>query len=167
MGCLWIDLETTGLDPTKHTILEVAAVITNDDLEILEEYSEIIKPDGDLTFGQAALGMHMESELLNKLKSGTCITDVLCAKHFPNRTDIVLFGNTIGFDRKFIDRHMPSFASFLHYRMVDVSSFKMFFSQCLGKSGESLGIVKAVTHRALDDIKESIIEMRVYRDLII
>lgn len=163
---LWIDLEMTGLDPTKDKILEVAAVATDMKLNEIATYEAIIKVDEELMKSRMVGGFWeknsktrdaliaqningqpvavVERELLNFVK-----------KHFGK--EIYLAGNSIHQDRKFLEREMPELNSKLHYRMLDVSAWKIYFENALNKK-----FIKPENHRAFDDINGSIEELKWY-----
>lgn len=163
---LWIDLEMTGLDPVKDRILEVAAIATDMGLNEIGRFEAVVKVsdelmkermvgefweknsrsrDGLMTQNKDGKPAHMvEKELLGFLD-----------KNFDK--EIYLAGNSIHQDRKFIEREMPELNKRLHYRMLDVSAWKIYFENALRKK-----FVKPENHRALDDIEGSIEELRWY-----
>jgi len=162
---LWIDMEMSGLDVEKCHILEVAAIVTNENFESLEEFQAIVyQPDSVLdAMDTWCKETHGKSGLTEAVKKGELEAQVeqklvsLVDRYFPATEKLVLCGNSIGQDRKFIDKYMPLLAKRLHYRMVDVTSFKEIF-----RTKYSLEYKKANSHRALDDIHESINELRYY-----
>ena len=163
---LWLDLEMTGLDPRKDRILEIAVIATDLKLNQIATYEAVIKVNprlikkrmvGDFweknqktrdaliaqnKFGKSA--KTVERELLNFLD-----------KHF--KKEIYLAGNSIHQDRKFIENEMPELNNRLHYRMLDVSAWKIYFENALNKK-----FTKPENHRALDDINGSIEEFKWY-----
>lgn len=155
----------TGLDETKDVILELAAVVTDFDFNPLDQLHHVVLQH------QSALDAmddwckktHGGSGLSAKVKEGAPLAQVetelltLIDKHFTSKDQVLLAGNSIGNDRRFIDKYMPRVAKRLHYRMIDVSSFKEIFR---GKYG--IKVKKKDTHRALDDIQESINELKTY-----
>ena len=163
---LWIDLEMTGLDPTKDRICEVAAIATDMDLNELATYEAIVKVDDEL-MRDRMVGEFWEKNsksrdaLQAQNSSGKPIKAVekelleFIDKHFGKT--IYLSGNSIHQDRKFIEREMPELNKRLHYRMLDVSSWKIYFENARHKK-----FIKPENHRALDDIKGSIEELRWY-----
>lgn len=161
----WIDLEMTGLDPTNDRILEAAVIITDKKLETVFEWeSAVLQPPEVLeSMNDWCKHHHAASGLIDRVPSGIteqALDDQLCefAKtHFKKKNPVVICGNSISQDRKFIDAYLPQFASRLHYRMLDVSSFKIVFREMLGREFK-----KNNTHRALDDIRESIEELKYY-----
>lgn len=166
MPFFWIDLEMTGLDDTKDVILEVAALVTDHDFNALDSLDRVVHQPQSALDGMDdwCKKTHGASGLTEKVKTGAPLADVekeliaLADKYFPKKDDrIVLCGNSIGNDRRFIDRYMPAFAKKLHYRLIDVSSFKEIFRTKYGVKFE-----KKNAHRALDDILESINELKAY-----
>lgn len=166
MKYLWVDMEMSGLDVGSCRILEVAAIITDQKFQPLEEYHQVVKqPEAVLKAMDAwCTKAHGESGLtaavLASPKDEAAVEAEVIAlldRHFPAEERILLCGNSIGQDRKFIDRYWTKLASRLHYRMVDVTSFKEIFRRNYG-----IEYAKRGTHRALDDIRESIAELEHY-----
>ena len=163
---LWIDLEMTGLDPVKDKILEVAAIATSWDLKPLATYEAVVKVD-DSIIQSRMVGEFWEknresyNSLVSQNQNGKPITEVeqelltFLDQHFG--TEIYLAGNSIHQDRKFIDRELPRVSQRLHYRMLDVSAWKVFFENALGKK-----FIKPEAHRALSDIEGSLDELKYY-----
>ena len=163
---LWIDLEMTGLDPAKDKILEVAAIATDMRLNQIATYEATIKVE-DQTIKTRMVGSFWEKNqktrdaLIANNQTGQPIETVerelldFVKKHF-NKT-IYLAGNSIHQDRKFIDQEMPAFSQKLHYRMLDVSAWKIYFENAKNRK-----FVKPENHRALDDINGSIEELKWY-----
>ena len=163
---LWIDLEMTGLDPVKDRILEVAAVATNMKLNEIAHFEAVVKVDDEL------MKSRMVGEFWDK---NSASRDALQAQNqngkpvlevekellqFVNDNfgkEIYLAGNSIHQDRKFIEREMPELNKRLHYRMLDVSAWKIFFEEGLKRK-----FTKPENHRALDDINGSIEELKWY-----
>lgn len=164
----WIDMEMSGLNPETDRILEVALVVTNLQMETLETYETAVFQDASVLAGMDEWNTthHTASGLVEKVKVGkpekTVEQELLAVfqKYAPNGK-AVLAGNSIGQDRKFIDLWMPQLAQALHYRMLDVSSFKILFESVYQKKFE-----KAKNHRAIDDILESIGELKYYQGFI-
>ena len=163
---LWIDLEMTGLDPEKDKILEVAAIATNMSLKNLATYEAVVKVS-DKLIKERMVGefwdKHQESKnaLIEQNKDGKPIKEVeqelinFIDKNFGK--EIYLAGNSIHQDRKFIEREMPELNKRLHYRMLDVSAWKIYFENALGRK-----FIKPEAHRALSDIEGSIEELKWY-----
>ena len=165
---LWIDMEMTGLDVQRERIIEVAAIITDSNFNPLQTYESVVFQDplfiknmdewNTKQHGQSGLLEHIpkapkEKEVEEQLCS-------LVSEHF-GETPAILCGNTIGQDRKFIDAYMPNLSKKLHYRMLDVTAWKLIM-------GGRFQVVyeKKETHRALDDIQESIEEMKTFINFI-
>lgn len=165
---LWIDLEMTGLDPDKDVVIEVAAIITDWDFRELDSYQRLVKGDPDQTrelldnnpwWSQQSGAKEQILSEIDKGENPSVIEKELISlidKHAEN--DVVLLsGNSIHQDRRFIRRLWPELESRLHYRMLDVSSWKVVM---IGKYQNTYE--KSSTHRAMDDIKESIEELKSY-----
>ena len=165
---LWIDMEMTGLDPQTCHILEVATIVTDLKFERLEEWETVVFQPQDIVDGMDdwCKHTHGKSGLTEKIPNGMPLDKTeeklveICKTHFPKDL-ILLCGNTIGQDRKFIERYMPKLEELLHYRMVDVSSFKEIYKNCYG-----IEFKKKETHRAKDDIEESINELTHYLEFV-
>lgn len=161
----WIDLEMTGLNPQKDKILEVAIIITDQSFNVLDEYEEVVYQTQRVvdSMNEWCQKTHKESGLVDKIKSGKKIDLVekeiieLAKKHYGEKDRIVLCGNSVGVDKAFIEKYLLEFSKMLHYRIIDVSSMKVLLGQKFG-----LKFKKKNTHRALDDIKESIEELKYY-----
>lgn len=168
---VWIDCEMTGLDPEIDELVEVAVVVTDFDLKVLDPgFQIVIKPSERALehMSDFVTKMHTESGLITELDSGVSLEEAQqqvldYVKRFVaiERT-APLGGNTIGTDRAFLARYMPELDGFLHYRNIDVSSIKelsrRWFPRAYFMSPEKHG-----GHRALADILESIRELRYYR----
>jgi len=167
---IWIDLEMTGLNPERDFILEIATVVTDHQLELVAEGPNLAinQPDEVLLFmDEWSMIHHRESGLLDRVKSSSCdcqsaeqetleFLSPLCKKD-----ESPLCGNSVGQDRQFLKKHMPTLESFFHYRNIDVSTIK----ELVRRWYPSLPIYeKKKTHLALSDIKESISELRYYRE---
>ena len=162
---LWVDLEMTGLDENIDTILEVAAVVTDLDFKTLEEYHRVVFQPAEVLekMNDWCKKTHGESGLTKAVPGGTPLATVekeliqLLERHFGAKDRAVLCGNSVGNDKRFIDRYLPETAKRLHYRIVDVSSFKEIFRECY-----KVNFPKGNAHRAVDDIHESIRELQHY-----
>lgn len=168
---VWLDLEMTGLDPKTCTVLEIGAIVTNNELEIIEEGPCIaIKHSNKVLEGMEAWSRyhHKKSGLTQacqdskiRLKKAEDLALHFVQKHCKKRT-APLCGNTIWQDRRFLVKYMPRLEQYLHYRTVDVSSVKELVSRWYPKD-YAMPREKNQTHRVLDDIRESIDELRYYR----
>ena len=165
---LWLDLEMTGLDVRKEVIIEVAAIVTDISFNTLGSYHCVVQQASHYLEAMDDWNKkhHGASGLIAKVPNGklpsVVETDLLnlVAEHFGSGKDAekpILAGNSIGQDRLFVDAQLPRFAQKLHYRMLDVSSWKIIFNNKLG-----LKYQKSSQHRALDDIQESIAELKFY-----
>jgi len=163
---LWIDLEMTGLDPATDKILEVAAIATDTQLNEVANYQATVKVDEDFMKSRM-VGDFWEKNhesrdaLIAGNEAGRPVAEVekdliaFLDKYFGK--EVYLAGNSIHQDRKFIEREMPELNNRLHYRMLDVSAWKIYFENSLDKK-----FVKPENHRALDDINGSIEELKWY-----
>ncbi len=168
---VWIDCEMTGLDVVNDALIEVAALVTDFELNVLGTGIDIvIKPPGEALAQMNAVvtEMHTHSGLLDELDGGI---DLATAEHVvldyirefvvePGKAPLA--GNTVGTDRLFLSRDMPILESYLHYRIVDVSSIKELARRWYPRAYFA-SPVKHGNHRALADIQESIEELRYYR----
>ena len=166
---VWIDMEMSGLDPETCQILEIATIMTTGDLEIIAEGPELVvhQPDAVLdAMDEWNTRHHGESGLTAAVRASTIDvaeaeerTLAFIAEHTKVRTS-PLCGNSVWQDRRFLVRYMPRIDTFLHYRIVDVSSIKELARRWYpGYEPPN----KGKSHRALDDIRESIEELRFYR----
>ena len=155
----------TGLDDQIDSILEVAVVITDIQFNILEEYSKVVfqPPEVLEKMNSWCKKTHGESGLVSAVPQGAPLLVVeeevlkIIERHFTKEDRIVLVGNSVGNDRRFIDRLMPKFSKKLHYRIIDISSFKELFSNKYG-----IKLSKKNGHRARSDITDSIEELKYY-----
>ena len=171
---VWIDLEMTGLDPRTDEIVEIAVIVTEADLtEIDEGLSIVIKPnDAPLAaMDDVVVGMHTASGLIDEIPQGTTLSDAearvleYVTSHIPEPRKAPLAGSSVYVDRMFLARYMTDLDSHMHYRLVDVSSIKeltkRWYPRAYFNTPEKTG-----NHRALADIRESIAELRYYRDAV-
>jgi oligoribonuclease len=168
----WMDLEMTGLDPSKNVIVEIATLITDDDLELIAEGPDLVVHTSEDQLGGMAdvvRQMHTRSGLLEQIRASTVTlsdagaqTLAFLRQHITTPRSVPLCGNSIGTDRRFLAAQLPEIEEFLHYRSVDVSTIKELAKRwnpaILGEAPR-----KAEGHRALDDIRESVEELRYYR----
>jgi oligoribonuclease len=168
-----MDLEMTGLDPGSDVIVEIATLVTDDQLEIVAEGPDLVvhQPDDKLALmGDVVRDMHTRSGLLPAIKASTIsLADAGAAtldfirQHVPAPRSVPLCGNSIGTDRRFLAAYLPDIENYLHYRSVDVSTIKELALRWAPAVVEGAPR-KATSHRALDDIRESVAELRWYRD---
>ena len=167
----WMDLEMTGLDPTRHVIVEIATLITDDDLTVVAEGPDLVihATDEQLTLmDDVVVGMHTRSGLLEAVKAATTTLEEAGAatleflKANVPAGQVPLCGNSIGTDRRFLASFLPEVEAYLHYRSVDVSTVKELARRWYPKAAAAAPR-KAGGHRALDDIRESVEELRHYR----
>jgi oligoribonuclease len=170
---VWIDLEMTGLDVEQHVIVEIACIVTDANIEPLDDGVDFVIHADDDALGRMddfVRNMHTKSGLLPAIeKSDVSVADAQAQvlayvrKHVPAAGTAPLCGNSIGVDRRFLDRYMRELDGYLHYRSIDVSSLKelcrRWYPAVYRKRPG-----KAEHHRALDDVRESIAELRFYRE---
>ncbi len=168
---VWVDLEMTGLDVEKDAIVEVAVVVTDSELNPLDEGIDlIVRPPAEAVeqMNPTVRTMHTTSGLLGELEGGLTLEETsrkvmrYIRKHVPRAGKAPLAGNSVGTDRMFLERYLPAVTNHLHYRIIDVSSIKelarRWYPRAYFASPEKNG-----GHRALADILESIDELRYYR----
>jgi oligoribonuclease len=171
---VWIDCEMTGLDLARDALIEIACLVTDGNLAVLDDGVDlVIKPPAEAVDQMVPVvrEMHTKSGLIEELASGVTLAEAqeqvlgYVRSHIRDARRVPLCGNSIATDRAFLARDMPELDGFLHYRMVDVSSVKelarrwyprAYFASPLKQGG----------HRALADIRESIQELRYYREAI-
>lgn len=171
---VWIDCEMTGLDLGADALIEVAALVTDFDLNVLGDGVDLIvkpAPEALEQMGDFVRAMHEKSGLLEELDGGLTLAEAeeqvlaYVKEHCPEGSRPPLAGNTVATDRSFLARDMTTLESFLHYRIVDVSSIKelsrRWFPRAYHQAPQKRG-----NHRALADIQESIEELRYYRDAV-
>ena len=168
---VWIDCEMTGLDIVADALIEVAALVTDFDLNVLGDGVDIvIKPPAEalVQMDPYVRTMHERSGLLDELDAGLTLADAeaqvlaYIRQHCPDGSRPPLAGNTVATDRSFLNRDMGTLEAFLHYRIVDVSSIKELSRRWFPRAYFSAP-AKRGNHRALADIQESIEELRYYR----
>lgn len=158
---LWVDLEMTGLDPYTQRIIEVAAIVTDFEFNEVAKYEAIIHQEEDVLekaedWPKANMQKLFKEVRKSKTSEEQVVTDLLdlIHDHFPEEA-VILAGNSIHNDRRFIRNWWPNIEGHLHYRMLDVSTFKIWLQGTKGVSFE-----KSEEHRALGDIRESISELK-------
>ncbi len=167
---VWIDLEMTGLDVERHRIVEIASLVTDIELEIIEEGPDVAisQPDAVLAaMDDWSATQHRRSGLLDRVKNSSSdtgaaerITMEFLKRHCAE-DESPLCGNSVWQDRRFLARYMPDLEAFLHYRLIDVSSLKELVKRWYPVLPR---FEKKETHLALTDIKESIEELKYYRE---
>ena len=168
---IWIDLEMTGLDPEKERIIEIATLATDSNLNILAEGPNLVisQPieflEGMDEWNQNQHGL---SGLIEEVKNSNVTSQVaeietleFISKYVGEKVS-PMCGNTVSHDRRFLSRHMPRLESYFNYRHIDVSSFKEVAVRWMN---EAQVYEKKGSHRALGDIKESVAELKFYKDL--
>jgi oligoribonuclease len=171
---VWIDCEMTGLDLARDALVEIACIVTDSELNILDDGIDlVIKPPAEAldTMPEVVREMHTASGLLGEIAGGITLAEAqelvlaYVRGHVSDSRKVPLCGNSIATDRSFLARDMPDLDLFLHYRMVDVSSIKelarRWYPRAYFASPEKRG-----GHRALADIRESISELRYYREAV-
>jgi oligoribonuclease len=167
---VWIDMEMTGLDPQKERIIEIATLVTDSQLKIVAEGPNLVihQPDTILKkmdswnkkhHGKSGLTAAVKASKISVKKAEKLTLDFLKQYCVPKKA--VLCGNSVHQDRRFIVKYMPRLDRFLHYRLVDVSTIKDLVKRWYPKNKEMPK--KNENHRALDDIRESVEELRFYR----
>jgi oligoribonuclease len=167
-----MDLEMTGLEPERHVIVEIATLVTDDQLNIIGEGPDLVihaSAQQMSEMGDFVTEMHTKSGLIALIEASTVtVADAEAAtleflkEHISEARSVPLCGNSIGTDRRFLQDYMPTLEAFFHYRNVDVSTLKelarRWYPEILASVPE-----KESAHRALDDIRESIAELEFYR----
>src|SRR5580658_2645967 len=171
----WIDLEMTGLEPARHTIVEIACLITDDDLTLIAEGPDLVvraDPEQLGAMDEVVLAMHTRSGLLAEIEASTLSladagaqTLAFLQSHIPEARKVPLAGNSIGTDRRFLAEQLPEIEDYLNYRSVDVSTIKELSRRWLPEIYKGAPEKKG-GHRALQDIRESVAELAYYRTTI-
>jgi oligoribonuclease len=170
-----MDLEMTGLDPAVHTIVEIATLVTDDDLVVVSEGPDFVvhqPPEALAAMPDVVRAMHRESGLLQAIERSTLTlgeaqarTLAFIKEYVPEPHTVPLAGNSIGTDRRFLAVHCPEIEDWLHYRSVDVSTIKELARRWYPEAAAAAP-AKRGSHRALDDIHESVAELRYYRSTV-
>jgi oligoribonuclease len=169
---VWMDLEMTGLDPARHRIVEIATLVTDDELQVVAEGPDLVvhQPADALALMEPIVrDMHTRSGLLAAIEASTISLEdagaqtlAFIKQHVPEPRTVPLAGNSIGTDRRFLATHLAEIEDWLHYRSIDVSTIKelarRWYPESLPGAPQKSG-----GHRALDDIRESVAELRYYR----
>ena len=172
---MWMDLEMTGLDPANDLIVEIATLVTDDDLEIIAEGPDLViaaPADALANMSDVVKQMHTRSGLLAAIAESTIKLDDAGAatlefikQHVPEAKTVPLCGNSIGTDRRFLAAYLPEIEEWLHYRSIDVSTIKELCRRWYPVEYAATPDKKG-GHRALDDIRESVAELKYYRQAI-
>ena len=167
---IWIDLEMTGLDVERHVIVEIASIITDNQLNIIEEGPDIVVNQAGSTLAfmdEWSRKQHQSTGLLDRVKASTCDcrhaeqqTLSFLSRHC-RKGQAPLCGNSVWQDRRFLMKYMPGLEALFHYRDIDVSSFKEVVKRWFPSLPR---FEKRGTHLAMNDIKESIEELKYYRE---
>lgn len=166
----WVDMEMTGLDPDKEAIIEIASVLTDWELHVIENGPHFVihQPDKLLKkMDDWNQKQHKKSGLIEEVRASKVTakqaekTTLEFLKKFCEPKKVFLSGNAVHHDRRFMMKYMPKLSDYLHYRHIDVSSIKALVQHWYPKSKETPK--KSDTHRAFSDIHESIEELRYYR----
>ncbi|MGA8727080.1 MAG: oligoribonuclease [Acidimicrobiales bacterium] len=170
-----MDLEMSGLDVHRHVILEVATLVTDDELVVLEEGPDLVvatSAEQLAAMDEFVREMHTRSGLLEEIASSTVTLEEagdatldFIRRHVPQPRSVPLAGNSIGTDRRFLAAYLPAVDDYLHYRSVDVSTVKELAGRWFPRAAKKAPR-KAGGHRAMDDIRESVAELAYYRSAV-
>lgn len=169
-----MDLEMTGLDVERHVIVEIATLVTDDDLNIIAEGPDLVIAHPEEVLAEMddfVTNMHTTSGLLELMRTSTITNDEAMARtldfiksHSPEPGKIPLCGNSIRTDRTFLAKYMPEIENWLHYRCVDVSTVKELVRRWNPGLEHARPKSEGTTHRAMDDVRDSVAELRYYRE---
>jgi oligoribonuclease len=168
---IWIDLEMTGLEPEKDVIIEMATIVTDSDLNILAEGPVIAVHQSDellagmdewntRTHGESGLTQRVRESKISQAEAEA--QTIAFLEQWVPKGKSPICGNSIGQDRRFLYRYMPNLEAYFHYRYLDVSTLKILADRWAPQI--KAGFQKKGTHQALDDIRESIAELKYYRE---
>ncbi len=168
----WLDLEMTGLDPARHTIVEIACLVTDDDLTVVDEGPDLVvhaTPEQVADMDEFVRAMHTRSGLVADMEASSLTlaeagaqTLAFLQQNIHEARTVPLAGNSIGTDRRFLAAQLPEIEDYLHYRSVDVSTVKELCRRWLPEVYKAAPVKKG-GHRALQDIRESVAELAYYR----
>ncbi len=167
---IWIDLEMTGLNPERDRIIEIATIVTNTNLEVIAEGPVFAIHQSDDLINQMDewnTRQHHASGLVKRVKESTVdermaeATTLEFLQQYVGEKKSPMCGNSVWQDRRFLSRYMPHLENYFHYRMIDVSTIKELALRWAPRIYD--GVQKESKHLALDDIRESIEELRYYR----
>ena len=165
---IWIDLEMTGLDPEKERIIEIATIVTDKDLNILAEGPVLAVKQSDELLAKMSdwcVKTHTENGLIERVKASKLTAELQTLdflKRWVPKGASPICGNSVAQDKRFLFKYMPDLADYFHYRHLDVSTLKELASRW--KPEMLKGFKKQNTHLALDDIRESLNELKFYRE---
>jgi len=168
---VWVDMEMTGLNPDTDKVIEIATIVTDSELNTLAEGPVIAVHQANAVLDDMDewnTTHHTRSGLVDRVKASThdeqrtALETIAFLEQWVPQGASPMCGNTICQDRRFMARHMPELEAFFHYRNLDVSTLKILMQRWRPELGS--GVAKTATHLALDDIRESIEEMRYYRE---
>jgi oligoribonuclease len=167
-----MDLEMTGLDPSHDVIVEIATLVTDDNLELVAEGPDLVVHATDEQLAQmipVVAEMHAASGLTEAIRASTttladagAATLAFLSAHVP-KGEVPLSGNSIGTDRRFLQQYLPEVEAWFHYRNVDVSTVKELMRRWRPEVLDAAPD-KPTSHRAMDDVRASVDELRHYRD---
>jgi len=168
-----MDLEMTGLDPARNVIVEIATIVTDDELNIVAEGPDLVlgaTAEQLAEMDEVVRRMHTSSGLLTAIGKSTVTVEEASAAtieflkaHIPNQGSVPLCGNSIAMDRRFLRHYAPALDDYFHYRTIDVSTVKELCKRWY-RDSYSARPQKMTAHRALDDIRESVAELIYYRE---
>lgn len=171
---IWMDLEMTGLDVERHVIVEIATLVTDDDLNIIAEGPDLVIAHPEEVLAEMddfVTNMHTTSGLLELMRTSTITNDEamiatldFIKSHSPEPGKVPLCGNSIRTDRTFLAKYMPEIENWLHYRCVDVSTVKELVRRWNPGLEHARPKSEGTTHRAMDDVRDSVAELRYYRE---
>lgn len=165
---VWVDLETTGLDPEHDPILEIAMIATDDDLEIVDKFGFLIKPDAPLVLNDKVKAMHSRNGLINDVNrkgksSPTAMMETFAwLSKLGSPFTVPMAGSSVHFDRSFLKQQMPVVEGWFHYRNIDISTV-MELSRRWRPNAAEMAPKPRGEHRALADLEDTIALARYYR----